>query len=472
MTKQHAIAVGLILVPLWGTATSSARVPSPVLMVEEAVDFRTAVFQGDGQTTQIAERQIIERMGTNWMRLRIGEFQLGEGSYITTSSLLDGRTQRHTAATLIEWDHWTAVFNGDAVEVILHVGPHDEGAFVSVDEVVYAEVDDLFHVPDPGSVTASLCGVLDNRAASTDSRVGRMFFGGCTGWLISNGGVLTAGHCTPNLGGVLEFNVPESQSNGATVAADPEDQYPILGNYLAFQNNGVGFDWGQFLVGANADTGLSAHIAQGFFRLTDLVPAVDTTLRVTGYGLDNTPLGTGGSGAACCDSTNDDVCEWNCNADAYTLQTSTGLLDDISGAAIRHKVDTTPANSGSPIIWESNGLAIGIHDAGGCGSESADFTNGGTHFSQSTLASFINDLRGSNAVYVDTARNLTLPFAIGTVFKPFDTVAQGIAVVSNGGVVSIVEGSYTAAAGNTFTVGADGKQMTLEAPVGVVTIGN
>jgi len=71
---------------------------------------------------------------------------------------------------------------------------------------------------------------------------------------------------------------------------------------------------------------------------------------------------------------------------------------------------------------------------------------------------------------VDTARNLTVSF--GTVFRPFDTVALGVAGVPNGGVVSIVEGSYPASAGNTFTAGADGKQMTLEAPVGEVTIGN
>jgi hypothetical protein len=248
------------------------------------------------------------------------------------------------------------------------------------------------------------------------------------------------------------------------------DQYPVSMNYMAFADNGVGNDWAQFLVGANADTGLRAHIAQGFFRLTDGFPSVDTTLRVTGYGLDNRPAGSGGSGAQCCDSTNDDVCEYNCNSSSFTQQTHTGRLDDIEGYDIEHEVDTLPANSGSPIIWESNGLAIGIHTAGGCDSFGAGYNNFGTHFSHPTMALFINDVRGANAVYVDTARNLT--FAFGTVFRPWDTVALGVAAVPNGGVVSIVEGSYPASAGNTFTAGADGKQMTLEAPVGTVTIGN
>ena len=42
----------------------------------------------------------------------------------------------------------------------------------------------------------------------------------------------------------------------------------------------------------------------------------------------------------------------------------------------------------------------------------------------------------------------------------------------SGGIVSIVAGTYTAAAGNTFTIGDDGKSMTIDAPVGTVNIGN
>jgi len=473
MNMKLNIATSCLLFALGSTDICRARTPNPVKKVTERLQLTTAIFDGDQQAVQIAERQTIERMGTTWMRLRIGEFHLGEGSYITTSSLFDGGTQRHTAESLAEWDRWTAIFNGDAVEVILFVGPNDAGAYVTIESVVYAEVDDIFHEPELPSPAASLCNGNDNRVASSDSRVGRLFWGGCTGWLISNGGVLTAGHCTDSsgdIGGVLEFNVPLSSSNGRTFAADPSDQYPVSQNYMAFQDNGTGNDWAQFLVGANADTGLRAHIAQGFFRLTDGLPAVDTILRVTGYGVDNVPAGSGGSNAVCCDASNDDVCEWNCNATAYTQQTSTGRLDDIGDGLIEHEVDTMPANSGSPIIWESNGLAIGIHTAGGCDDFWNDYDNHGTAFGHPTLAAFVNDLRGGNAVYVDTARNLTIPF--GTVFRPWDTVAQGAAAVPNGGVVSIVEGNYPASSGNTFIAGNDGKSMTLEAPVGLVTIGN
>lgn len=452
---------------------AAARVPDPARPIMEAIAQASDTFDGDGVQLKVAYKQLIERPGTTWMRLRIGSHNLGAASYITIMSLEDGRIQHHTATTLLEWDNWTAFFNGDAVEVELHVAPDDIGIFVEIESVVFSEIDEIPHVPAQSDGVASICGEVDNRAASNDSRVGRLFFGGCTGWLISNGGVLTAGHCTDdngNIGGVLEFNVPLSDANGSSNRADPDDQYPVVAGSTAFQNNGIGEDWTLFRVGANSNTGLTAHVAQGFFRLTDTFPAVDSTMRVTGYGLDNRPQGTGGSNASCCDANNDETCEYNCNSSSVTQQTHTGRLDDIQGTAIEHEVDTMPANSGSPIIWESNGLAIGIHTAGGCDDFWSGYNNFGTHFSQSTLAAWINDLRGDDAVYVDSARNITLP--LGTVFRPFKTVAQGIAIVPDGGVVSIVEGTYTSADGNTFTAGTGNKAMTLEAPVGMVTIGN
>lgn len=456
-----------------------ARVPELERNVVDQVFIESEDYDGDGAAAREVFRQTIERPGTNSMRARIGEYFLGEDSYITIMSLHDGRMQHHSASTLQEWDNWTAFFNGDAIEIALHVAPDDTGVFVTIESIAFAEIIASEVAQEPAGGVASICGDHDNRSASTDSRVGRLFKGGCTGWLISNGGVLTAGHCTNSNGdinGVLEFNVPPSTANGRSVWADPEDQYPVIAGSEAFQDNGVGEDWALFRVGANPNTGLRAHIAQGFFRLTNLSPAIDTTIRVTGYGIDMSPKGTGfqGSDPDCCDPDGEgpEGCTYDCNSSSRTQQTHTGRLDDIEGYDIEHEADTMPANSGSPIIWESNGLAIGIHTAGGCDDFWSGYTNFGTHFMHPTMASWINNLRGDDAVYVDTARNLAPPIATGSVFNPYDTVAMGATLVPNGGVVSIVAGSYPASAGNTFTAGADGKQMTLEAPVGTVTIGN
>ena len=60
----------------------------------------------------------------------------------------------------------------------------------------------------------------------------------------------------------------------------------------------------------------------------------------------------------------------------------------------------------------------------------------------------------------------------GTVLRPYDTVAEGVNAATSGAQIRIVAGTYSKAAGNTFTLGEDGKSMTLLAPVGSVVIGN
>jgi hypothetical protein len=52
----------------------------------------------------------------------------------------------------------------------------------------------------------------------------------------------------------------------------------------------------------------------------------------------------------------------------------------------------------------------------------------------------------------------------GTIFRPFDTVAEGVTAVPSGGIISIVTGSYS----DQITINS---AVTLVAPVGTVTIG-
>ena len=143
MKTQLARALSFAMAGVMTASSAFGRTPEPVRKIVEPVDLGTAAFDGDGQAIQLAERLTIERMGTNWIRLRIGKFQLGEDSFITISSLLDGRLQRHTADSLAEWDHWTAIFNGDAVDVVLHVAAAAvvNGGVVSIVEGNYRAAD-------------------------------------------------------------------------------------------------------------------------------------------------------------------------------------------------------------------------------------------------------------------------------------------------------------------------------------------
>jgi len=313
-------------------------------------------------------------------------------------------------------------------------------------------------------VGRTLCGA-DNRVASTDNRVGRIN-GGCTGWLVANGAVLTAGHCRIVAGSILEVNVPASQANGARVAAAVQDQFPVLAGSITTVTNGVGDDWTVCRVGPN-NLGQSAHVLHGFFRMTRELPGVDETIRITGCGIDNTPQGSQPS--ACGNRDNAGTCtHFGLNAQSQTLQTSTGGFTGESGSepgiSLQYAVDTEPANSGSPIIWEATGFAVGIHTAGGCTSSGG--ANNGTSFELNALELAIAAVPGPNARYLDT---LKVPGGAedGTVFQPHDTFSEAANAVPAGGRLSIVRGTYF----GTANRGLYSKAMTLSAPVGAVILG-
>jgi V8-like Glu-specific endopeptidase len=474
------IAVTLALtipgrVPAFGQIAASETIDEAYSLVSDRIDNSTT-------GTLSVSVGSVHVPGAAWIRVHIGEYHLGPASYLTLIAL-DGQEQRFDAKSLADWYQWSAIFNGDEVEINLHMAPGDTGVYVQIDRVVTSEPLDPAS-GDSGQV-ASICNDFDDRGGSNDPAVARMRIwnqvtgtlntnGSCTAWLVSNGAVLSAGHCMRGgipAGSVIEFNVPASLANGANVAASANDQYPINVGSVMAEDNGRGEDWMVFAVNPNSTTGVRAHIAQGFFFMTKAGPPIDTTLRVTGYGLDNIPAGPGGAGASCCDADGDGTCEFNCNSTSQTQQTTTGRLDDLDGSIIEHDVDTMPANSGSPIIWEEFGLyTIGIHTAGGCDDFVDGYNNHGTRFNRGPLESALQNFLGPNTVYVDSYdSNLS---ANGGVFQPLRTVTAAVAAVPDNGIIGLVPGNYPRAAGNVFTAGADGKAMTFIAPVGGAVIGN
>ena len=412
-------------------------------------------------------RQIIHMPDAIWLRLHFSEYNLGQNSYITITSLQDGGDQRFDSHSLPQWENATAVFNGDSVEVELHIDADDENIYFVIDNLIAGDPQEVSNTAEPGIRT--LCGA-DDRAPSTDGRVGRLFFGGCTAWLVSNGRLLTAGHCADSdpdgtgpmvpdgvldLAGVVEFNVPASQANGNTVAANPDDQYPINTTNVVWrfdgEGQGLGKDWAVFTVNPNANTGLTPFQAQGaFFRMTNENPVTNSVIRITGMGSDNTPAGSTGGG----------------NAQNFTNQTSFGpyVAENSAGNDIWHSyiVDSTGGNSGSPIIWEGLDFTIGIHTNGGCNADGSG-ANNGTSFEVDALEAAIANHPGANTIYVDKIRFGAAEN--GTIFHPHDTIAEGVNTVPSGGNLSIVAGSYN-------ETGTFNKPMTISAPAGTVIIGN
>lgn len=456
-----------ILIPvliLLTAATAASAQMEPVETLQKVHIAHSGHHDGLGHKSRVVWRETIRQPETPWIRLEFGRVDLGRSSTLVIRSVEDGDEQVLDATTLGYWENRSAYFNGDAVEIELHAGAGDRDVFAQVARVVYTRRPE----PIEGEAQKSICGNNDDRIPSNDGRVARLqgIGGFCTAWLIPNGIAATAGHCgNPDgdlTGGVLHFNVPASDSDGTANPATVANQYPVNSNAVSFQADGEGDDWALFPVNPNMTTGLTAHEVRGWFKLTDSLPGAGATLRVTGNGIDADPPGT--VSGSCNDGNLD------CNSASLTQQTDIGVLDGLDGDSVEHEVDTMPANSGSPVIWEANGYAIAIHTTGGCDSIWSEYDNGSTWFGDSNLAPAVQGYNPANRFWVD----LSTPSAwhVGTVIWPYNTVAGAVAGVADGADVQIYEGDYTAAAGNTFVAGTDGRAMTLQGVWGPVTIGN
>jgi hypothetical protein len=469
--KQKLTSIFLVLLliiigshqNLWGSEFRSPHYRQPYLL-----DSRD--YESQEAEIEVLSQMVVRIPNAPWLRVHFSDFNLGERSYITITSLEDYGSQVLDSKKLSQWRNSSAFFNGDAVLVELHAAGGEANIYFRIESVTVGEW------VGESEFIESLCDGDDDRVASTDARVGRLFIGGCTAFLVSNGAVLTAGHCTDfdpdrcdpllpdgvlDLAGVVEFNVPASRTDGTPVAAHPDDQYAIDTNNVDWNFDGscqgLGKDWSVFAIFPNANNDDRAHITRGFFRMTRESPSTGNTIRITGYGIDDVPAGsTGGR-----------------NAQNVTEQTDTGPYrgESSSGGDFwhRYRADTEGANSGSPIIWNSQNIAIGIHTNGGCTSTGGE--NSGTSFEHNPLENALIDFIGANTIFADSGMP-ALATENGTIFRPYNTVTEAVTAVTSGGQISLVAGSYTRAAGNTFTAGADGKSMMFEAPVGTVYIGN
>jgi hypothetical protein len=176
--------------------------------------------------------------------------------------------------------------------------------------------------------------------------------------------MVTAGHCTGSSAQILEFNVPASNSNGSIVHPPVKDQYPILASSL--QTDYPSYDWAVYNLGTNSETGLTALAAQNkSFNVVQTGTA--STIRITGFGVEKTSNNP-------YDPTRN-----------QTQQTHTGPFSSATSTKLYYAADTEGGNSGSPVIDEATGNAIGVHTHGGCTTSGGN--NSGTN---AQLASFWN----------------------------------------------------------------------------------
>ena len=408
-------------------------------------------LRATGDNYRLAYHTTVTYPGSTFIRLFFGDTYLGDRSYLTIISEQDDDKQRLDATSVKDWNYSTAYFNGDAVQIRLYVHPSDSGVYFKIKQIMASEEVGAFmrknsQVGTNARTTEpeSLCGA-DDRVAATDRAIGRLTDGirsNCTVYIAANGAILTAGHCadliTTSDFNIAEFDIPRSNADGTVNHPPAASQYPINTGSIRFEyiSGNIGNDWCVFWCNPNANTGLTPGWGQrNFFRLTrDANPA---TVRITGCGVDG-------------------------GRDNQSLQTHTGPLvgettDNANDIYFTYRVDTEPANSGSPIIIDGTRTAIGIHTSGGCDTGG----NRGISFEADDAESAVNRAISTTVVHVDLNHPATTQD--GFITRPYRSISTAMANAASDALMSIAPGAYR----ETVTL----RNVWLQAPVGEVAIG-
>ncbi|MEM7201576.1 MAG: trypsin-like peptidase domain-containing protein [Planctomycetota bacterium] len=356
--------------------SSAVAQPAPQLVEHRVHDLDSGWRHHDADGPAVVYRAVVRADGAQSLRLFLQDTNLPQGSRLRLQSEADGAVQWFDAASLRDYAFGSAYFNGEAVSVELIAGGQTRANRVRVDGLEIGRG----AVPTPPTI----CGSTDDRELFTDGRIGRGVGGaisavsGCTWWLANEFTVLTAGHCTGTPGTrpwVVGFNLPLSTAGGSTVQPPPDDQYSVDLRTVQRLSGGTGRDWAVMAFVRNSNHGLYPGQKQGgWFDIGQVPSAISgVDIRITGNGSVSPPVSR----------------RWN-----YVTKTHVGPRASTSTAnALAYRTDTTGGNSGSPVILESTGEAIGIHTHGGCGSSGG--SNKGTRIDRTDLAGALDTVLDS-----------------------------------------------------------------------------
>lgn len=392
MQTRHPAALSLAAFAAAGSLLLSAPAvfgqAEPIASKPVELNIDSGLHANAGSEPRVVWSETIDVGGAGWVRLYFRDIDLDpdmesvESSVIRIMSLEDGGTQHLNAWTLSQWRGSSAYFNGSAVTVDLIARPGSRGNRLVITRLD-AGIDDDIMAPQ------SICGTLDDRTLSTDPRSARAIPIGCSAWIFNDAHhqFITAGHCSTSSLQTIQFNVPLSNNQGQIQHPGPEDQYSVDVSSKQSLSGSIGQDWGYFGVFRNTETGLSAYQAQGEYHiLASTPPPVNgQTIRITGYGT------TGGGVPR----------EWN-----QVQKTHTGPFRSFSGTTVRYHVDTTGGNSGSCVLNEDTGEAIGVHTHAGCSSD-PNSANNGTGSNHSAWQTALANPRGVCAPFGLTVPPLT-----------------------------------------------------------------
>lgn len=353
--KPHALLFALAFPVL---VLGQEIVAPPVMADLQTYLYDSGLHAHFGNAPAVVHGHEILWPGASSLRILFANVAIGPNDFLRVVSPITGEVHRLDQVELAKWEFTSGYFNGDRLRIELVLAPESSGSF-RVGSL-------LVGLAPPG--TDTICGV-DDRIASTDYKSmrfstlsgGQAASAGCTIWLAGGGDcALSAGHCFS--GGTLavaETMCPPSLSSGAVQHPPIQFQFTVQTATITFVNGGQGNDFGVCKLNPN-NLGQSPSALFGSFQLAFALPSVGESIRITGYGTDD-------------------------GVQNQTLQTHVGPYSSTSGTSIRYATDTTGGNSGSPVIQEATGLAVGIHTHGGCTT-----TGGANSGTSTTLAAFVS----------------------------------------------------------------------------------
>ncbi len=215
-------------------------------------------------------------------------------------------------------------------------------------------------------------GVLgnDSRVISHNTKIGRLKFStgqpGCTATLISKSCAISAGHCN-NTFNAIDFNVPTDVLVGLD-SSKSRDRYQIDKSSIVFQNDDLtDEDWAVFQIKKHkkiskisrwfarhfeknsnidkypVDQAYYPGDMQGHYEIDYGSSFAGTLVSVIGYGTDKDPRLN------------------SIQRSAHGILLAKKL--SFSPFSLTHDVDTTPGDSGAPIINLENNKIIAVHTA-------------------------------------------------------------------------------------------------------------
>ncbi|MCH2136758.1 MAG: hypothetical protein MK101_09275 [Phycisphaerales bacterium] len=347
----------------------------------QTIDVHSTTVANDTDVPAIVFNHLVAIPEAGDLQIRFGRTKLADGCTLRLTSLKDGHQQHLNATSLSQWQHHSAWFNGPMVHVELLAPAQSGRSHLTIEAARWTVAGT--------DVERSICGNTDDRIPSSDPRAARHWPVGCTMWLIDDAAnsFLSAGHCMDEgvSGHVAQFNVPLSNGDGSVNHPGPEDQYPIDPESLQFGYVEIGNDWAYLGCFPNSETGLTAYQAQGAsYMLADAPDQVsDQDITIIGYGTTSSPISP----------------TWN-----QVQKTHTGPYAILDGTVLGYQTDTTGGNSGSAVLDEATGLAIGIHTNAGCSS-----TGGFNHGCAIHHADLQYALANPQGVCIPNVLQLTFP---------------------------------------------------------------